>query len=65
MGSDEDRDWDFDEAEVAVGLTCGYLRITQPREIADYVRTLTDLASMAVHGVGARQLITAAVATLG
>ncbi|MCX5215589.1 helix-turn-helix transcriptional regulator [Kitasatospora sp. NBC_00240] len=55
----------FDEDEVAVELTSGYLRITQPREIADYVRTFTDLASMAVHGAGARQLITAAITTLG
>ncbi|MFD9690908.1 helix-turn-helix domain-containing protein [Kitasatospora sp. NPDC059088] len=55
----------FDEDEVAVELTSGYLRITQPREIADYVRTFADLAAMAVHGTGARQLITAAIATLG
>ncbi|MGW4806433.1 helix-turn-helix domain-containing protein [Kitasatospora sp. NPDC004272] len=55
----------FDEAEVAVELTSGYLRITQPGEIADYVRTFTDLAAMAVHGAEARQLITAAIATLG
>ncbi|GAA2120325.1 helix-turn-helix transcriptional regulator [Kitasatospora saccharophila] len=55
----------FDEAEVAVELTSGYLRITQPGEITDYVRTFTDLAAMAVHGAEARQLITAAIATLG
>jgi transcriptional regulator with XRE-family HTH domain len=55
----------FDEAEVAVELTSGYLRITQPREIADYVRTFTDLAGMAVHGAKARQLITAAITALG
>lgn len=55
----------FDDAEVAVELTSGYLRITQPREIAEYVRTFTDLASMAVRGVKARQLITAAITALG
>ncbi|GAA2120413.1 helix-turn-helix transcriptional regulator [Kitasatospora saccharophila] len=55
----------FDEAEVAVELTSGYLRITQPHEIADYVRTFTDLASTAVYGAGARQLITTAIAALG
>ncbi|WP_425265350.1 Scr1 family TA system antitoxin-like transcriptional regulator [Streptomyces rubellomurinus] len=55
----------FDEAEVAVELTSGYLRITQPREIADYLRTFTALASMAVHGAEARQLIAAAITALG
>ncbi|MEU1629353.1 DUF5753 domain-containing protein [Streptomyces sp. NPDC020096] len=55
----------FDEAEVAVELTSGYLRITQPREIADYVQTFTSLASMAVHGAHARKLITAAIDALG
>ncbi|MFB7619694.1 hypothetical protein [Kitasatospora sp. NPDC056181] len=55
----------FDEAEVAVELTSGYLRITQPREIAEYVRTFADLASMAICGVKARQLITAAITALG
>ncbi|NJP48397.1 helix-turn-helix domain-containing protein [Actinacidiphila epipremni] len=55
----------FDEAEVAVELTSGYLRITQPEEIADYVRTFTDLARMAVHGSRARELIVAAIDALG
>jgi uncharacterized protein DUF5753/helix-turn-helix protein len=55
----------FDEAEVAVELTSGYLRITQPREVADYIRAFTDLASMAVYGAKARQLITAAIIALG
>ncbi|GAA1919775.1 helix-turn-helix domain-containing protein [Streptantibioticus ferralitis] len=55
----------FDEAEVAVELTSGYLRITQPREIADYVRTFTTLTGMAVHGAHARKLITAAIDALG
>ncbi|WP_369184326.1 helix-turn-helix domain-containing protein [Streptomyces sp. Y1] len=55
----------FDEAEVAVELTSGYLRITQPHEIADYSRTFTALARMAVHGTRARQIITSALTTLG
>ncbi len=55
----------FDETEAAVELTSGYLRITQPHEIADYVRTFTDLASAAVHGAEARQLIATAIAALG
>ncbi|MDH6134495.1 transcriptional regulator with XRE-family HTH domain [Kitasatospora sp. MAA4] len=55
----------FDEAEVAVELTSGYLRITQPGEIAAYVRTFTGLAEMAVHGAKARALITAAIDARG
>ncbi|MFI9311340.1 helix-turn-helix domain-containing protein [Streptomyces triculaminicus] len=55
----------FDEAEVAVELTSGYLRITQPREIAAYSQMFTDLAGMAVHGAQARQLITTAINALG
>lgn len=55
----------FDEDEVAVELTSGYLRITQPHEIAQYARTFTNLAVMAVRGAEARTLITAAIASLG
>ncbi|WP_097956264.1 MULTISPECIES: helix-turn-helix transcriptional regulator [Streptomyces] len=55
----------FDEVEVAVELTSGYLRITQPREIADYTRAFTDAANMAVHGPQARALIQSAISALG
>ncbi|WP_435058616.1 helix-turn-helix domain-containing protein [Streptomyces sp. bgisy060] len=55
----------FDESEVAVELTSGYLRITQPTEIADYTRTFHHLAGMAVHGAQARALVRSAIATLG
>ncbi|KJS51722.1 XRE family transcriptional regulator, partial [Streptomyces rubellomurinus subsp. indigoferus] len=55
----------FDEAEVAVELTSGYLRITHPPEIADYSRTFTALARLAVHGTRDRQIITSAVTDLG
>ncbi|MFJ9886598.1 DUF5753 domain-containing protein [Streptomyces sp. NPDC091287] len=55
----------FDEAEVAVELTSGYLRITQPREVADYTRAFIDMANMAVHGTQARCLIRAAINALG
>ncbi|MCB5166527.1 helix-turn-helix domain-containing protein [Streptomyces bambusae] len=55
----------FDEAEVAVELTSGYLRVTQPHEIADYVRTFTNLSATAVRGAAARSLITAAIDALG
>jgi hypothetical protein len=55
----------FDDAEVAVELTSGYLRLTQPRDIEDYRRTFTQLSMMAVHGAKARALIAAAVDALG
>ncbi|WP_411078664.1 Scr1 family TA system antitoxin-like transcriptional regulator [Streptomyces sp. cmx-18-6] len=55
----------FDEAEVAVELTSGYLRITQPREIADYARAFTAMANTAVHGARARTLIRSAIDALG
>ncbi|MFJ6017606.1 helix-turn-helix domain-containing protein [Streptomyces sp. NPDC092952] len=55
----------FDDSEVAVELTSGYLRITQPTEIADYDRTFNNLAGMAVHGARARALILSAIDALG
>ncbi|MFF6772683.1 helix-turn-helix domain-containing protein [Streptomyces sp. NPDC012637] len=55
----------FDEAEVAVELTSGYLRITQPSEISDYNRAFAQLAAMAVHGPEARALILGAIDALG
>ncbi|MFD8025052.1 helix-turn-helix domain-containing protein [Streptomyces lavendulae] len=55
----------FDEDEVAVELTSGYLRVTQPHEVAGYARTFTTLSGMAVRGPEARALITAAITALG
>ncbi|MGW2491939.1 helix-turn-helix domain-containing protein [Streptomyces sp. NPDC001606] len=55
----------FDEAEVAVELTSGYLRITQPSEVADYHRAFAQLASMAVRGVAAPTLVLRAIDSLG
>ncbi|MFJ8476235.1 helix-turn-helix domain-containing protein [Kitasatospora sp. NPDC094011] len=55
----------FDDAEVAVELASGYLRITQPGEIATYARTFTELSAMAVTGAPARALITSAMTALG
>ncbi|MFP8903127.1 helix-turn-helix domain-containing protein [Streptomyces atacamensis] len=55
----------FDDTEVAVELTSGYLRITQPTEIADYDRAFNNLAGMAVHGAKARALILSALDALG
>jgi len=41
---------------VSAGLT-----ITQPREIALYVKAFTELSEAAVYGPGARSLIAAAL----
>jgi hypothetical protein len=39
-----------DDAEVNVELVSGYLSVTAPVEIADYVRAWERLAGLAVHG---------------
>jgi hypothetical protein len=49
----------FDEQLVRVELISGVLSVSQPREIAMYVRDFTDLAGIAVSGTAARDLITA------
>lgn len=54
----------FDNDLVSVELISGLLSVTQPREIAMYTREFTDLASIAVHGPAARELITAALKEL-
>lgn len=55
----------FDEAEVAVELTSGYLRLTEPREIGDYAQAFNELSELAVYGAPARAIITAAIVALG
>jgi len=57
--------WIFDERQVNVELVSGWLTLTQPREIAAYVRTFGELAGIAVGGARARTLITAAIDALG
>jgi hypothetical protein len=54
----------FDEERVSVELVSGVLSVTQPREIAMYLRDFTDLARIAVHGQAARDLITEALRDL-
>lgn len=54
----------FDDTEVAVELTSGYLRLTQPRDVEDYDSMFTQLSRMAVYGTGARALITSAIDAL-
>jgi transcriptional regulator with XRE-family HTH domain len=47
----------FDERLVHVETVSAELSITQPREIALYLRAFTDLADSAVYGTAARRLI--------
>jgi hypothetical protein len=56
--------WVFDNVRVNVELVSGWLTLTQPREVAQYIKTFKDLASLAVHGKQARRLITAAIDAL-
>jgi len=49
---------------VIVELVSGVLSVAQPREIAMYTKDFTDLASLAVYGGGARQLISMALRDL-
>ncbi len=57
--------WIFDDRQVNVELVSGWLTLTQPREIAMYARTFSDLSEIAVRGARARALITAAIDALG
>lgn len=54
----------FDDAEVSVELVSGWLRITEPTEVAMYAEAFAKLAAMAVYGKNARGLIAAAVDAL-
>jgi hypothetical protein len=57
--------WIFDERQVNVELISGWLTLTQPREIAMYAKTFSELSQLAVRGAQARTLITAAIDGLG
>ncbi|GAA1024608.1 transcriptional regulator [Acrocarpospora pleiomorpha] len=50
-----------DETVVSVELVSGYLSLTQPLEIRQYGEAWGRLLSLAVHGDGARNLITMAI----
>jgi hypothetical protein len=56
--------WIFDESRVLIETPAAELAITQPREIAIYLRTFAELAAMAVYGSHARKLIDRAGADL-
>jgi hypothetical protein len=57
--------WIFDEERVLVETPTAELTITQPREVAIYIRTFAEFTSMAVYGPAARALITEAIDALG
>ncbi|MDX6741442.1 helix-turn-helix transcriptional regulator [Actinocorallia sp. A-T 12471] len=56
--------WIFDEERVLVELPSAELTVSQPREIALYLKTFTENARQAVHGADARALITKALEAL-
>ncbi|MGI5355884.1 helix-turn-helix domain-containing protein [Streptomyces sp. CA-252508] len=55
----------YDDALVSVELVSAQVKITQPDEIALYLRTFEQLRSMAVYGAEARTLIVNAIDALG
>ncbi|MEU7583355.1 helix-turn-helix transcriptional regulator [Streptomyces sp. NPDC041068] len=55
----------YDEKQVSAELVSACLTVTQPREIADYAKSFTELAGIAVYGAAARQLIASAIDALG
>lgn len=54
----------YDETRVFIELVSAAVTITQPHEIALYVKCFNDLASAAVYGDKARALITSAISAL-
>jgi hypothetical protein len=50
--------WIFDEERVVMETPTAELTVTQPREVAVYVRVFAELAAMAVYGQAARSPIT-------
>lgn len=55
----------YDDKRVFVELLSAGVTVTQPREIALYVKGFTELAAHAVYGNKARALITGALTSLG
>lgn len=56
--------WIFDESRVLIETPAAELAITQPRDIAVYLRTFNELAAVALYGSRARELISRAAADL-
>ncbi|MFD5463780.1 helix-turn-helix domain-containing protein [Kitasatospora sp. NPDC127059] len=55
----------YDDRRALVETLTAEINITQPREVADYLKAFRDLAAVAVHGHAARQLIDSAISTIG
>ncbi|MFE6904122.1 helix-turn-helix domain-containing protein [Streptomyces sp. NPDC057717] len=53
-----------DDTTAVVETLTAEIKVTQPRELADYARAFTGLAEMAVYGDAARSLIQAAIDAL-
>jgi hypothetical protein len=54
-----------DDAMAVVETLTAEIKVTQPRELADYAKAFSSLAEMAVYGDAARERITAAIDALG
>jgi transcriptional regulator with XRE-family HTH domain len=54
----------YDDKLVSVELTSARVRVTQPSEVALYLRSFERLRAMAVYGAGARALIVRAIEAL-
>jgi hypothetical protein len=54
----------YDETLVSVELLAARVQVTQPSEIALYVKAFEQLRSMAVYGTEARALILRAIEAL-
>ncbi|MFF4211045.1 helix-turn-helix domain-containing protein [Streptomyces sp. NPDC001796] len=55
----------YDESLVSIELLSARVQVTQPSEVALYVKAFEELRGMAVYGAGARALIVKAIDALG
>jgi transcriptional regulator with XRE-family HTH domain len=55
----------YDDKTVNVELVSAHLTVVQQHELAMYAQTFSELAELAVYGAAARELITAAIESLG
>lgn len=71
QGADRSRLWPvegfflYDDETVNVELVSAHLTVVQSHELAMYAKTFSELAELAVYGSAARELITAAIESLG
>ncbi|MFJ9691055.1 helix-turn-helix domain-containing protein [Kitasatospora sp. NPDC101183] len=55
----------YDDRHAVVETLTAEVNVTQPREIADYIRAFGEMQGLAVYGAQARALIASAIAALG